>query len=113
MSGQKNVRVGYLDQHSVLKKGMTIKRLASAFDYLYDMESRITDLYMSMADVDEETMVLIWRKLAHLRNSLTRMISMIDTKVSEVARALGCDLGLDTRVLSELSGGQRTKGSSW
>ena len=36
----KNVHVGYLDQHSVLKKGMTIENvLASAFDYLYDMES--------------------------------------------------------------------------
>ena len=35
----KNVRVGYLDQHTVLEKGMTIETvLKSAFDFLYDME---------------------------------------------------------------------------
>ena len=33
----KNVRVGYLDQHTVLTPGMTIRQvLASAFDFLYD-----------------------------------------------------------------------------
>ena len=32
----KNVRVGYLDQHTVLEKGMTVKDvLASAFLYLF------------------------------------------------------------------------------
>ncbi len=52
------------------QKGMTIENvLASAFDYLYDMESRITDLYMSMADVDEETMNSYMEELAHFRNS--------------------------------------------
>ena len=107
----KNVRVGYLDQHSVLKKGMTIENvLASAFDYLYDMESRITDLYMSMADVDEETMNSYMEEAGTLQELLTAHdFYMIDAKVSEVARALGLtDLGLD-RDVSELSGGQRTK----
>ena len=33
----KNVRVGYLDQHTVLKKGMTVRQvLASAFDFLFE-----------------------------------------------------------------------------
>ena len=33
----KNVRVGYLDQHTALQKGMTIRDvLASAFDFLYE-----------------------------------------------------------------------------
>ena len=35
----KNVRVGYLDQHTVLEKGMTIRDvLASAFQFLFEME---------------------------------------------------------------------------
>ena len=34
----KNVRAGYLDQHTVLEKGMTIGDvLRSAFSFLYDM----------------------------------------------------------------------------
>ena len=38
----KNVRVGYLDQHTVLTPGMTIRQvLASAFDFLYDIEAQI------------------------------------------------------------------------
>ena len=37
----KNVRVGYLDQHAVLQKGMTIESvLKSAFNYLFDMEKQ-------------------------------------------------------------------------
>ena len=32
---------GYLDQHTVLEKGMTIREvLKSAFDFLYEMEER-------------------------------------------------------------------------
>jgi len=35
----KNIRVGYLDQHTVLEKGMTIRDvLKSAFAYLFELE---------------------------------------------------------------------------
>ena len=38
----KNVRVGYLDQHTVLEKGMTIRDvLKSAFSYLFELEERM------------------------------------------------------------------------
>ena len=38
----KNVRVGYLDQHTALEKGMTIGSvLRSAFDYLFEMEAEM------------------------------------------------------------------------
>ena len=38
----KNVRVGYLDQHTVLEKGMTIRDVLKPlpFTYLFDMEAR-------------------------------------------------------------------------
>ena len=38
----KNVRVGYLDQHTVLKPGMTIEEvLKSAFSYIFEMEEKM------------------------------------------------------------------------
>jgi len=41
----KNVRVGYLDQHAVLESGMTIGSvLKSAFAYLFDMEQRMNEI---------------------------------------------------------------------
>ena len=47
----KNVRVGYLDQHTVLEKGMTIRDvLKSAFSWLYEMEERMNTICDSMGD---------------------------------------------------------------
>ena len=45
----KNVKVGYLDQHAVLKEGMTIRDvLASAYDDLFDMERRMNEICDAM-----------------------------------------------------------------
>lgn len=107
----KNVNVGYLDQHAVLEPGMTIGDvLNSAFNPLYDMEARMNELYMLMADADERQMAEYMEEAGTLQELLTvHDFYMIDAKVSEVARALGLlDLGLD-RDVTELSGGQRTK----
>ena len=107
----KDVRVGYLDQHAVLEKGMTIKSvLSSAFDFLYDMENQMNDIYAKLGDVDEDTMNQLMSEAGTIQDMLTMHdFYMIDAKVEEVARALGLlDLGLD-RDVSELSGGQRTK----
>ena len=70
MEWAKNVNVGYLDQHTVLEKGMTIREvLKSAFAPLFEMEELgpIQDLLM-----------------AH-------DFYVIDSKVEEVGRALGLD----------------------
>ena len=41
----KNVRVGYLDQHAVLEKGMTIRDvLKSAFSFLFEMEEQMNQI---------------------------------------------------------------------
>ena len=41
----KNVNVGYLDQHTVLEKGMTIREvLKSAFAPLFEMEERMNHI---------------------------------------------------------------------
>ena len=36
----KNVRIGYLDQHTILERGLTIRDiLKTAFQYLFDLET--------------------------------------------------------------------------
>ena len=107
----KNAKVGYLDQHTKLEKGMTIKDvLSSAFDSLFDMEARMNEICDAMAEADPDAMEEMLEELGVIQDILTnRDFYLIDSKVEEVARALGLlDLGLD-RDVTELSGGQRTK----
>lgn len=107
----KNVRVGYLDQHAVLARGMTIRDvLKSAFQYLIDMETRIGELYMEMGDATPELMEEMLAEVGELQETLdSNDFYIIDAKVEEVARGLGIlDVGLD-RDVADLSGGQRTK----
>ncbi|MCQ2536952.1 MAG: ATP-binding cassette domain-containing protein [Lachnospiraceae bacterium] len=107
----KNVRVGYLDQHAVLEPGMTIRDvLKSAFNFLFDIEAQINDLYAGMGDVDEDKMNEMLEEVGTLQEILeSHDFYNIDVKVEEVARALGLmEIGLDNDV-TELSGGQRTK----
>ena len=108
----KNVRVGYLDQHTVLEKGMTIEDvLKSAFNFLFDMEAQMNDICDKMGEASEEELEQYMEDLGTIQDMLTMHdFYMIDAKVEEVARALGLlDLGLDKDV-TDLSGGQRTKG---
>ncbi|WP_215144181.1 ABC-F family ATP-binding cassette domain-containing protein [Exiguobacterium qingdaonense] len=107
----KNVRVGYLDQHAVLERGMTIRDvLKGAFQYLIDMETRIGKLYMEMGDATPEQMEDMLAEVGELQETLdSNDFYIIDAKVEEVARGLGIlDVGLD-RDVTDLSGGQRTK----
>ena len=107
----KNVRVGYLDQHTVLTQGMTIRDvLKSAFTWLFDMEAKMNEICEHMGDADEDTMAKMLDELGTIQDMLTQHdFYMIDTKVDEIARAFGIDdIGLD-RDVTDLSGGQRTK----
>ena len=107
----KNVKVGYLDQHAVLKQGMTIRDvLASAYEPLYEMERRMNEICDAMAEADEKTLEDYMEELGTIQDLLTNHdFYLIDSKIEEVSRALGfLDLGLD-RDVTELSGGQRTK----
>ncbi len=107
----KNVRVGYLDQHTVLKQGMTIEDvLKSAFDYLFALEAQMNEICDKLGEAGEEEMTAMMEELGTIQDVLTNNdFYSIDAKVEEVARALGIlELGLDKDV-TNLSGGQRTK----
>ncbi|MEH7399645.1 MULTISPECIES: ABC-F family ATP-binding cassette domain-containing protein [Bacillaceae] len=107
----KKVRVGYLDQHAVLQPGMTIRDvLKSAFQYMFDMENEINDLYVKMAEATPEEMEKMLEDVGVLQDTLTNNdFYIIDAKVEEIGRGLGLeDIGLD-RDVTELSGGQRSK----
>ena len=107
----KNVRVGYLDQHTVLEKGMTVRQvLTSAFDFLFEMEEKMNHLCDNMGDMSQDEMDAAMEELGTIQDLLMMHdFYMIDSKVDEVARALGLtDIGLDKDV-TDLSGGQRTK----
>jgi ATPase subunit of ABC transporter with duplicated ATPase domains len=107
----KRMRVGYLDQHAALTKGMTIRDvLKSAFQYLFDMENEMNDMYGRMGDVSPEELDKLLEDVGTIQDTLTNQdFYMIDAKVEETARGLGLtDIGLDKDV-NDLSGGQRTK----
>lgn len=107
----KNVKVGYLDQHAVLEKGKTIgSMLATAFDDLYKMEENMNDICNRLGEADPDEMDKLMEELGTIQDYLAlHDFYLIDSKIEEVARALGLlELGLD-RDVTELSGGQRTK----
>lgn len=107
----KNIRIGYLDQHTVLTRGITIRDvLKSAFSYLFELEEKMNDICARLGDADEDTMTALMEELGTIQDTLTlHDFYVIDAKVEEVARALGLlDVGLDKDV-TDLSGGQRTR----
>ncbi len=104
------VRVGYLDQHAELEKGVTVRdTLRGAFDYLYNIERELNDTYAKMGDEGADV-----DKLMEEAAALQDMLDIgdfysIDTRLTEVASGIGLmEIGLDNDV-AELSGGQRTK----
>lgn len=107
----KNVRVGYLDQHTALEKGMSIRAvLSSAFDFLLEMESRMNIICEQLGEAEEQEMEALMEELGTIQDLLTvHDFYLIDSKVEEIAKAIGlADLGLEKDV-TDLSGGQRTK----
>ncbi|MFZ5967739.1 MAG: ABC-F family ATP-binding cassette domain-containing protein [Bacillota bacterium] len=107
----KRVRVGYLDQHTVLERGMTIRDvLKGAFQYLFDLETEMNILCEKMADASPEELEQMLEDMGNIQDILDHNdFYIIDAKVEEIGRGLGLeDIGLD-RDVHDLSGGQRTK----
>ncbi len=109
----KNVRVGYLDQHTELQSGQSIREvLKNAFSFLLELETQMNAICDRLGDgsLSEEEMTAQMEELGTIQELLmSHDFYMIDSKVEEIAHAFELDeLGLD-RDVSELSGGQRTK----
>lgn len=107
----KRVRVGYLDQHTALEKGMTVRDvLKNAFSFLFDMETKMNEICEHMGEASESELETMMEELGVIQELLmAHDFYIIDSKVEEIGRALGLnDIGMDKDV-SELSGGQRTK----
>ncbi len=107
----KRVTAGYLDQHAVLKPGMTIRDvLKTAFDEMYKLEQEMQDCYDKMAEADPDEMDRLMKDAGEIQDILdAHSFYTLDSKIEDVAGGLGLrDIGLD-RMVDELSGGQRTK----
>ena len=107
----KRVRVGYLDQHTVLEKGLSIRDiLRDAFKYLFDLEEEIQDIYIKMGDVSQDELASLLEDVGTIQDILDQNdFYIVDSKIEEIAKGLGLDaIGLDQDV-HDLSGGQRTK----
>lgn len=107
----KHVHVGYLDQHTELEKGMTLRSvLQSAFAYLFELEQKLNQICDTMGSADGDELDAMLEEMGVIQELLAMHdFYTIDSKVEEIAHALGLDeFGLGGDV-SELSGGQRTK----
>ena len=87
----KNVRVGYLDQHTVLEKGMTMRDvLKSAYSFLFEMEARITEICDLLAEADETQMAELLDGMGTLQKLFeSHYFKVKDRKIEQMGRALG------------------------
>lgn len=105
------VRYGYLDQHTMLTPGQTIRDvLKDAFLPMLELEAELNEIAAQMADADPDTLEQLLVRMGEIQEELEiGDFYLIDVKVEEMANGLGLNaIGLD-RDVSALSGGQRTK----
>ena len=68
----KNVRVGYLDQHTVLERGMTVRDvLKSAFAWLLDLEEEMNQICDRMGEASEQELEEMMENLGTIQDTLT------------------------------------------
>ena len=68
----KNVRAGYLDQHTVLEKGMTVRDvLKGAFSWLFEMEAEMNDICDKMGEASPEQLDTLMDEHSNIQYILT------------------------------------------
>ncbi|WML31360.1 ABC-F family ATP-binding cassette domain-containing protein [Neobacillus sp. OS1-32] len=105
------IQYGYLDQHTVLTPGKTMRNvLRDAFLPLFEKEKELTEVTMKMAEASPEELEALLEKMGEIQDVLDAGgFYSLDIKIEEAARGLGLDaIGLE-RDVATLSGGQRTK----
>lgn len=106
-----NIRVGYMDQHTVLDKGRTIREvLRDAFKHLFVLEEEMIEVTEKMADASPEELEKLLERMGTIQDLLDNNgFYGIDSRIDEVSAGIGLkDVGLENDV-ADLSGGQRTK----
>ena len=67
----RRVRAGYLDQHTVLEKGQTIRDvLKSAFAFLFQLEEQMNEICDRMGEADEKEMESMMEELGTIQDLL-------------------------------------------
>ena len=105
------ITTGYLDQHTALAKGKTIREvLREAFQYMFDLEEEMQQIYEKMAVASEKELEALMEDVGEIQSTLEHNgFYYLDAKIEEVANGLGLgEIGLD-RDVTDLSGGQRSK----
>ncbi|HAM86977.1 MAG TPA: ABC transporter ATP-binding protein [Lactobacillus sp.] len=105
---QKNTKIGYLDQYVDIPQGMTlIQFLHTAFQELYDVNEQMNELYARYATEMDDRLL---ERAGRLQERLDAAdFYEVETKIERVMNGLGLnDIGKD-HVVSEMSGGQRSK----
>ncbi|RDU35830.1 ABC transporter ATP-binding protein [Neobacillus piezotolerans] len=105
------VQYGYLDQHTVLTPGRTMRDvLRDAFLPLFEKERELNEVIAKMAEATPEELEELLERMGEIQDALDAGgFYTLDIKIEEAARGLGLDaIGLD-RDVAALSGGQRTK----
>jgi len=105
------ITTGYLDQHTILEKGNTIRDiLKGAFGHMFALEQEMLRLYDAMGEASSEQVDKMLADVGDIQSILEHSgFYTIDAKIESVANGLGLgDIGLD-RDVAELSGGQRSK----
>ncbi len=106
-----NIRIGYMDQHTSLKSGDTIRdSLRGAFKYLFDLEEELLEISNKMAEAEEDTLTKLLDRMGVIQDLLDNNdFYIIDAKIDEVAKGLGLKAVGLSKDVDDLSGGQRTK----
>ncbi|MEC0090899.1 ABC-F family ATP-binding cassette domain-containing protein [Paenibacillus macquariensis] len=105
------VRFGYLDQHTKLTPGKTIRDvLKDAFLPLLLLEQEMNEITNKMGEATPEELEVLLEQMGDIQEQLDiGDFYLLDVKVEEMSQGLGLTaIGLDRDVAS-LSGGQRTK----
>lgn len=105
------VQYGYLDQHTKLTPGKTVREvLQDAFLPLFELEKEMFGITEQMSDADPELLEQLLEQMGEMQDRLENSgFYLLDVKVEEMGNGLGlAAIGLD-RDVATLSGGQRTK----
>lgn len=105
---QKDIRIGYLDQHAEIDRKITIfEYLKTAFNNLYEVEKELNKIYEGMADIANDEVL---EKASNYQNLLINNgFYEIESTVLKVSSGLGIDsLGMEN-LLGNLSGGTARK----